>query len=193
MKNKLIVLVSSVIRLLRGEVSTGMLMKRGLKVGENFTRESGVRIDTSYCFLIKIGNNVTLAPSVNILAHDASLKRVLGVSKLGRVNIGDNVFIGAGAIVLPNVTIGDNVIIGAGSVVTKNVPDNMVFAGNPARQICTVSALKNKNKEQMLSSPFFNRDFDILNMDGANLSLMRDKMQDECGYFQCDNYEELQK
>lgn len=52
-----------------------------------------------------------------------------------KINIGNNVWIGAGAIVLPGVTISDNSIIGAGSVVTKDVPRNCVVAGNPAKII----------------------------------------------------------
>ena len=49
------------------------------------------------------------------------------------VHIGNNVWIGAGAILLPGVTIGDNTVIGAGSVVTKDVPANVVAVGNPCR------------------------------------------------------------
>ena len=53
----------------------------------------------------------------------------------GKVIIGNNVYIGNNACVMPGVTIGNNVVIGAASVVTKNVPDNVVIAGNPARII----------------------------------------------------------
>jgi maltose O-acetyltransferase len=51
------------------------------------------------------------------------------------VTIGDNVWIGGGAIILPGVTIGKNSVIGAGSVVTKSIPDNSVAVGNPCRVI----------------------------------------------------------
>ncbi|AXU27691.1 TPA: sugar O-acetyltransferase [Clostridioides difficile] len=51
------------------------------------------------------------------------------------VTIGDNVWIGGGAIIMPGVTIGDNVVIGAGSVVTKDIPSNMIAYGNPCRII----------------------------------------------------------
>ena len=51
------------------------------------------------------------------------------------VIIGDSVWIGGGAIILPGVTIGDNVVIGAGSVVTRDIPDNVVAYGNPCRVI----------------------------------------------------------
>lgn len=51
------------------------------------------------------------------------------------ITIGDNVWIGGGAVVLPGVTIGDNSVIGAGAVVTKDVPANVVAVGNPARVV----------------------------------------------------------
>ena len=118
---------------LRGEYTTEKLIKMGMKVGKNFGRLNGVILDPSHCWLIEIGDNVTMAPRVHILCHDASTKTFLGYTKIGRVTIGDNVFIGAGSVVLPNVKIGDNVIIGANSTVSKDVPDNVVVAGNPAR------------------------------------------------------------
>ena len=99
---------------IRGYISLEQLKKRGLIVGEHFAVQEGVIIDPDHCWLIEIGNNVTLAPRVHILAHDASMKRDLGVAKIGKVTIGNNVFIGAGTIVLPNVRIADNTIIGAG-------------------------------------------------------------------------------
>ena len=51
------------------------------------------------------------------------------------VIIGNNVWIGGGAIILPGVTIGDNVVIGAGCIVTKSIPDNVIAAGSPCRVI----------------------------------------------------------
>ena len=111
---------------LRGEYTTEKLIKMGMRVGKNFGRLNGVILDPSHCWLIEIGDNVTMAPRVHILCHDASTKTFLGYTKIGRVTIGDNVFIGAGSVVLPNVKIGDNVIIGANSTVSKDVPDNVV-------------------------------------------------------------------
>lgn len=102
------------------------LIKRGLIVGKNFSMQPGCIIDYSHCWLIEIGNNVTLAPRVHILAHDASTKLPLGYTKIGNVKIGDNVFIGANVTILPNVTIGNNVIIGANSLVNNNIESNTV-------------------------------------------------------------------
>ena len=58
--------------------------------------------------------------------------------------IGDNVYIGSKCIILPGVRIGNNVVIGAGSVVTKDIPDNSVYAGNPARFICDLQTYADK-------------------------------------------------
>ena len=124
---------------LRGEPQNiDKLYAKGLKVGDNFQRMGGVIIDPSHCYHITIGDNVTLAPRVHILAHDASFGVFSGKTRAANVTIGNNVFIGASAIVLPGVHIGNRVIIGAGSVVTKNIPDNSVAVGNPARVICTL-------------------------------------------------------
>lgn len=104
----------------------------------NVKFNSGYPIDMNFPWLITIGNNVTLASNVRLLAHDASTALVEDVhTKLGIVKIGDNVFIGADSVVLCNVRIGDNVVIGANSVVTHDIPSNSVYAGNPAKYICS--------------------------------------------------------
>ncbi len=54
------------------------------------------------------------------------------------ITIGDNVWLGGGAIVLPGVTIGDNTVVGAGAVVTKDLPADVIAVGNPARVIGTI-------------------------------------------------------
>ncbi|MBZ5202037.1 acyltransferase [Planomicrobium chinense] len=141
----------------RGEVPISELIEAGLKVGKNFSRQEEVKIDPSHCELITIGDNVILAPRVHILAHDASLKPFLGYTKLGRVTIGNNVFIGANSIVLPNVQIGDNVVIGAGSVVSKDVKSNSVVAGNPARFIKSIDNYLGENNKIIESTTIFDR------------------------------------
>lgn len=67
----------------------------GLKIGKNCEIKGEVIIDPGHCWLIEIGDNVTIAPRCHILAHDASTKRFLGHTVVGRVVIGNNVFIGA--------------------------------------------------------------------------------------------------
>lgn len=152
------------------------LKKRGLVIGNNFKIQRDCIIDKDHCFLITIGNNVTLAPRVHILAHDASTKEYLGYTKVGRVNIGDNVFIGAGSIILPNVSIGDNCIIGAGSVVTKSFGNGLVIAGNPAKVINETDSYLIKNKQLMNNSVIYDEKWTFRN--GINTK-MKEQMKEE--------------
>ncbi|GLV63171.1 hypothetical protein Bmyc01_18410 [Bacillus mycoides] len=137
------------------------LIETGLKIGKNFVYNEGCIIDPSHCWKISIGDDVTLAPNVHILAHDASTKMYLDYTKIGLVNIGDRVFIGAGSIILPNVTIGNNVIVGAGSVVTESIPSNSVVAGNPARLICSTSEYITKQENQMKNAHLFDESWTL--------------------------------
>ena len=134
-------------------------------------------IDLPHCWLIEIGDNVTLAPRVQILAHDASTKFALNYTKIGRVNIGNNVFIGANTTILPNVQIGDNVIIGANSLVCKNLESNKVYAGNPAREICTYDDYIKKNSEKMKKVPIYSSEYTLRNKKITNE--MKQKMKEE--------------
>ena len=146
---------------IRGEFTTEKLVSMGMKVGKNFKRLNGVILDPAHCWLIEIGDNVTIAPRVHILCHDASTKQFLNYTKIGRVNIGDNVFIGAESIVLPGVNIGNNVIIGAGSVVTSDIPDNSVVVGIPARVISSLDDYLSKEKSRMENAPVYGEEFTL--------------------------------
>lgn len=93
-------------------------------------------------YLVQLGNHVTITSGVRFMTHDGGVwvfrHDYPDIESYGPITIGDNVFIGTNALVLPGVTIGNNVIIGAGAVVTKNVPDNSVAVGVPARVIKTI-------------------------------------------------------
>ena len=87
---------------------------------------------------VRMGDNVFIGPNVSIYTAchplDAPSRNRL-IEWAEPVTIGNNVWIGGSATILPGVTIGDNVVVGAGSVVTKDVPANVVVGGNPARII----------------------------------------------------------
>ena len=125
------------------------LRSRGVEIGEN-VHLFNTNIDFGHGFLVSIGNNVTLT-GVMVLAHDASTQIPLGVSKVGRVRIGNNVFVGHGSIVLP----GDNCVIGAGSVVSKNIPSGSIAVGNPIRIVDSYEDFVEKHKAQMEQHPVF--------------------------------------
>ena len=122
-----------------------LLRKKGVVIGEN-VHIYGSSVDGNYGGCIKIGNNVTITGAC-ILAHDASTKKALGYTKVGRVHIGDNVFIGYGSVIIPETFIGDNVIIGAGSIVRGKVDSDSVVVGNPAKKVCSYSEYIDKNRQ----------------------------------------------
>ena len=96
-----------------------------------------------------------LVSDVRILAHDASTGFTGAHTKIGCVKIGNNVFIGVDSIVLCNTKISDYVIVGAGSVVTNDLPSNGVYAGNPAKYICSFEEYKNKHMTNLNTHPYF--------------------------------------
>ncbi|MFI3227137.1 MAG: acyltransferase [Clostridia bacterium] len=136
-------------------------VKNGLKVGENFQIERDVFIDPSFPWLVTIGSNVTIAPECLILCHDGSTKKLIGYSKIGKVSIGNDVFIGAKSVVLPNVKIGNNCVIGAGSVITKDIPDGSVAVGVPARVIMTTEEYKKSNENLAENRKMFSSEYTI--------------------------------
>ncbi|MCQ2468647.1 MAG: acyltransferase [Ruminococcus sp.] len=176
-------LLKEIVYRLRGEYTTEKLLKMGLKVGSNFHRLIGVIIDPAHCWLIEIGDNVTLAPRVHILAHDASTKQLLGYAKIGKVTIGNNVFIGADSVVLPNVHIGDNVIVGANSTVTRDLESGFVYAGSPAKKITSIEEFINKNKALIDTVPCFGEEYTTRqNVSDEKKKEMREKLSSTCGF-----------
>lgn len=112
--------------------------------GKNFNSNS--IIDSLVPSLVTIGDDFISAPGSVILAHDASLVNKYGVYRLEPTTIGDRVFLGANATILPGIKIGDDVIIGAGAVVTHDVEPGLVVAGIPARILGTVEDYRNKSE-----------------------------------------------
>ena len=147
--------IKKIIMLLNREIPTETLVKRGMRVGSSFNRQQGCFLDPTHCFLITIGDDVTMSIRVTVMAHDASTKKTLGYTKIGQIHIGNHVFIGANATILPGVTIGDYSVIGAGSVVTHDVPERTVVAGVPAKVIYDADTYLEKYRQQMDSVNVF--------------------------------------
>lgn len=99
---------------------------RGVKIGEQVWIGYDVILDTSYPWLITIGDRVTISVRACVIAH---FREVHGVE------IGDDAFIGPGAIIMPGVKIGRGAVVAAGSVVTSCVPEMTVVQGNPAKSV----------------------------------------------------------
>ena len=114
-------------------IGNGVITERGSLLGSRGGAElclgSKVYINRNVCIvakeLIRIGNHVDIGPNVCIYDHDHSDKSKTGFVTAPIV-IGDNVWIGAGCVILKGVTIGENSIIAAGSVITRNIPSNSV-------------------------------------------------------------------
>jgi maltose O-acetyltransferase len=142
----------------RGYVDPERLVRQGLRIGERVYIAPGTVIDPRHCWLVSIGDDSVLGPRVHILAHDASTKPHLGYTKIGEVDIGRRVFIGAMAVILPDVRIGDDAIVGAGSVVREDVPAGVVVFGNPAEIVCSTEVYLERHRERMERRPRFGRE-----------------------------------
>lgn len=163
------------------------LKRMGLKVGDNVKIMGGVKIDYGHCKHISIGNNVTIAPDVYLLAHDASMYNVKKYTRIGKIIIGDNVFIGLRSVVMPNVRIGENSIIGAGSLVNKSIPKNVVAVGNPIKIICSVEDFYKKIDAELDLYPKFEEGFSERSISSLKerekkSDYMNDKMNLGIGY-----------
>lgn len=151
-----------------------------LRLGSNksvikYWRSKGVKIGTdsiiygnvnfgSEPFLIEIGENVKITSNVNFITHDGAVHTIrnkyeeFDADLFGRIKVGNNVFIGYNVLILPGVSIGDNTVIGAGSIVTNNVENDSVYAGAPARYICTIDEYYEKNKNSLDYTKRLNKD-----------------------------------
>lgn len=170
-------------KFLNEEIWLSEYISLGMKVGTNCQIQPGLVVDHSNCWLIEIGNNVTIAPFVYLLAHDASTKRHLNCTKVGRVVLQHNCFIGARAIIMPGITVGENAIVAAGSIVTKNVETNTVVGGNPAKFICTLEDYLNKQKDLISSLPNFDSTYSInRSVSDAKKTEMNQKLKHTMGF-----------
>lgn len=107
---------------------------------------------------VSIGDNVTLS-NCNLIGHDGVIGMLniaynKKLDSVGKIVIKNNVFVGHGAIVLPNVTIGNNVVVAAGSVVNKDVPDGVIVGGVPAKIIGQTDDLAKRLEEKTNQLPW---------------------------------------
>lgn len=111
----------------------------GLKVGNNVFINMGLHIVDNYENLIEIGDRVAIAPNVHLVAvsnpNYSILSKIEKYCTRGRIKIGEDSWLGVGAVVLPGVTIGKCCVIGSNAVVTKDVDDYSIVAGIPAKKI----------------------------------------------------------
>lgn len=135
---------TSILQQLAGKLGNNVVIKPPFQCDYGYNLILGDNVFMNYgcsildCNVVEIGNNVLMAPNVQIYAAYHPTDHTLRLKDLeyaDRVKIGDNTWIGGGSIILNGVTIGKNTVIGAGSVVTKDIPENVVAVGNPCRVI----------------------------------------------------------
>ena len=123
--------------------------KMGVVIGKD-CRFQGKPRWGSEPWLITIGNHVELSGNVTFITHDGATwvfrdqERYNNVIRYGKIIIKDNCFVGMNATIMPGVTIGENSVIGACSLVIKDVEPNSVYAGVPARRICSLEEYAEK-------------------------------------------------
>ncbi|WP_276481353.1 acyltransferase [Paraflavitalea pollutisoli] len=125
---------------IRLDHDTELVSLGSITLGENFVMNGYSRIVAHQ--RIEIGNNVVIARFVSILDHDHAFEKnasdgslVFDGYNMAPIRIGNNVWLGDKVSILKGVTIGDNVIIGANAVVTKDIPSNTIAGGIPAKVI----------------------------------------------------------
>ena len=145
------------------------------EVGENVRFQP--RLIPLYPELISIGNYVRIAPKVTFVTHDV-VNAIWNSDPdfpghgtyreyMGCIKIDNNVFVGVGVTIMANVHIGSNVVIGAGSVVTKDLPGGYVYAGVPAKPICTIEEFAAKRESNIRYPEGFSRTGDSIGPDFA--------------------------
>lgn len=115
----------------------------GMKVGDKTSFALMVMLDVMFPEKILVGRNTVIGYNTTLLAHEYLIKEY----RLGNIEIGDEVMIGANVTVLPGVTIGDGAIVSAGTLVHKDVPAGAFVGGNPMRIIYTKEELQERWKD----------------------------------------------
>lgn len=156
-------MIKRIYRIIRGKLNYTSdefiyyLKKKGVKIGKGtrFFSPDEISIDLQHPSMLTIGNNVRITKGVSILCHDYSWSVCATIdgevfSNIGKVTIGNNVFIGINSVILKGSTICDNVIIGANSVVSGLLEEGYVYAGNPCKKIASIAEYKEKRIKNQL-------------------------------------------
>lgn len=148
--------LKKIYRLIRGpKPIIQQLKETGATVGDDVGIWSSF-IDGHYRELLTIGNHVTITLST-VLLHDSTTLREIGYRKIGRVTIGNYVFISAGCIILPGTKIHDKVIVGAKTTIKGELEGNTVYIPNSKgmpQKLCTYDEYMNKHKTRLKDFSF---------------------------------------
>lgn len=142
------------------ESKRNYLIKQGACIGKNTRFNCHVDAFGTEPYLISIGEDCLIAGDVHFITHDGGVKVLNALNKFERrmdkiapIKLGNNVYIGMGAYIMPGVEIGNNVVVGAGSIVTHCIPGNTVVVGVPAKVIKTIDEYFEQAQEKQLIFP----------------------------------------
>jgi acetyltransferase-like isoleucine patch superfamily enzyme len=121
----------------------------GVKVGDQTSFALMVMLDVMFPEKISVGRNTVIGYNTTLLAHEYLIKEY----RLGTIEIGSEVMIGANSTVLPGVKIGDGAIVSAGTLVHKDVPEGSFVGGNPMRVIYT----KEEMEQRWANDPIYGK------------------------------------
>lgn len=146
---RLILKIHDLWKQLLGKAYIEICKSRGMKVGKDVIFIEAPAFG-SEPYLIEIGDRTKITAGCTFINHDGAMYVIRSMEKysdarnFGRIKIGENCFVGNNCTFLPGVEMGDNCILGAGSVLSSSMPPNSVYAGVPAKFICTIEEYGNK-------------------------------------------------
>lgn len=147
---RIIIKIHTLCRQLKDHAYIEVCKARGLKVGKNVIFIEAPKFG-SEPYLIEIGDRTKITANCTFINHDGAMYVIRSMEKyadarsFGRIKIGRNCFIGNNCTILPGIEMGDNCVLGAGSVLNSSMPPNSVFAGVPAKFICTIDEYGDKS------------------------------------------------
>jgi maltose O-acetyltransferase len=140
---------------MRGWQTLRQMRKLGLRAHPPVGISARSFVDPRFAWAVEIGAYTTISSDVQIIAHDAAIKRLTGYTEVRPVVIGERCYIGVAAVVLPGAVIGDGAVIGAGAVVRGEIPAGSVAVGVPAKVIGSAEDMRERHLTYMESSPRF--------------------------------------
>ena len=145
--------VENRLAMMRARLKWARWQRLGMHIGRDVVLPLSTSVDSSYCYLITIGDRCHFGPQCLILAHDGQMDEFLDAGRVGRVVIGDGCRIGARCVILCNVEIGAGSIVEAGSVVSTSLPAGSYCAGSPARVVCSAAEYAQKIAQEASGRP----------------------------------------
>lgn len=150
--------ISTTIQDIQHSIYLKVSVNNGLKLGKNVVVRNNVSFG-SEPFLVEIGDETRIASGVTFVTHSGAtinIRKLTGyenVRNFGRIKVGKNCAIGSNSVILQDVHIGDNCVLGANSVLSESMPENTVYAGNPAKYICEIEDYADVLKKTTVDYP----------------------------------------